>query len=90
MIFRKSSLPSRPMGSISPFSSPSLSTQSSGVGMFFSAAEVGGAGGPLMLGLIHASSGGFAAGMNFLTGVTLMLLLGTFWLRSVVATTTKE
>ena len=55
-------------------------------GMFFSAAEVGGAGGPLMLGLIHSASGGFGAGMNFLTGVTVLLLLGAFWLRTVADT----
>lgn len=55
-------------------------------GMFFSAAEIGGAGGPLMLGLIHSASGSFVAGLNFLTGVTVLLLLGAFWLRAVTAT----
>ena len=39
LILRKSSLASLPMGSISSFSSPSLSLHSSGVGMFFSAAS---------------------------------------------------
>jgi cyanate permease len=52
-------------------------------GMFFSAAEVGGAGGPLMLGFIHAASGGFQTGMTFLTIVTCFLLAGAVWLRVV-------
>ena len=52
-------------------------------GTFFSAAEVGGAAGPLMLGFIHAASGGFQAGMTFLTVVTCFLLAGSIWLRAV-------
>lgn len=51
-------------------------------GMFFSAAEVGGATGPLMLGSIHAASGGFQAGMTFLTVITCLLLVGAIWLRT--------
>jgi cyanate permease len=52
-------------------------------GMFFAAAEVGGAGGPLALGLIHASTGGFEAGLAFLTIVTCLLLAGAVRLRTV-------
>ncbi len=52
-------------------------------GMFFAAAEVGGAGGPLAVGLMHAATGGFAAGLVFLTVVTCALMAGAIRLRSV-------
>ena len=44
-------------------------------GLFFSAAEVGGAGGPLALGLIHDLAGGFGPGLAALTAVTVVLFL---------------
>ncbi len=52
-------------------------------GMFFAAAEVGGAGGPLMLGFIHAASGSFEAGLVFLTVITCLLLGGAVYLRTI-------
>ncbi len=52
-------------------------------GMFFAAAEVGGAGGPLMLGFIHTTSGNFGASMTFLSIVTCLLLVGAIYLRNV-------
>lgn len=45
-------------------------------GMFFTAAEVGGASGPMIMGAIHDASGGFAACLVFLTAVTALLILG--------------
>lgn len=52
-------------------------------GMFFSAAEVGGATGPLMLGLVHSATGGFEAGLMTLTIVTILLLVCAFRLQAV-------
>ncbi|MGI9524169.1 MAG: MFS transporter [Hyphomicrobiaceae bacterium] len=51
-------------------------------GLFFSAAEVGGAGGPLMLGAVHSATGGFAAGLGILTIVTSLLLAASICLRT--------
>jgi cyanate permease len=48
-------------------------------GLFFAAAEIGGVGGPLALGLLSDWTGGFAAGIDLLVGVSL-LLLGLLWL----------
>jgi cyanate permease len=50
-------------------------------GLFFSAAEVGGVLGPLGLGILYDASGGFAAGLWFLTLTTAMLALGVAQLR---------
>ena len=47
-------------------------------GLFFTAAEVGGASGPLVIGLIHDTSGGFDACLGFLTSVMVCLLLASF------------
>jgi MFS transporter, CP family, cyanate transporter len=50
-------------------------------GMFFSAAEVGGASGPVVMGLIHDASGGFSAPLGFLTLVAGILVLAAMRLR---------
>ncbi|MEM7749251.1 MAG: MFS transporter [Pseudomonadota bacterium] len=52
-------------------------------GLFFSAAEIGGTGGPLLLGLLHGSSGNFASGLVFLTVLGLLLVGGTLYLKRV-------
>ena len=43
-------------------------------GLFFSAAEIGGAGGPFMLGLLYDATGGFEAGL-ILLGILSALML---------------
>ncbi|MBM3526267.1 MAG: MFS transporter [Alphaproteobacteria bacterium] len=50
-------------------------------GLFFSAAEVGGAGGPVVLGAIYDATGGFALGLWLLTLVSVGLLTGVLALR---------
>ena len=45
-------------------------------GMFFSAAEVGGASGPVMLGLMHSATGSFQPALGLLTVVAGLLLIG--------------
>ena len=42
-------------------------------GLFFSAAEIGGVGGPVMLGVLYDSTGGFGAGLGVLTAAGLLL-----------------
>ncbi|MDH3582021.1 MAG: MFS transporter, partial [Hyphomicrobiales bacterium] len=51
-------------------------------GMFFSAAEVGGASGPLMVGVMHATTGSFQPALGFLTGVAGLLLIGAYQLHA--------
>jgi CP family cyanate transporter-like MFS transporter len=46
-------------------------------GMFFSAAEVGGVMGPLGIGLLYDTTGGFSASLYALTAVAIMLALAT-------------
>jgi cyanate permease len=50
-------------------------------GLFFSAAEVGGAGGPMLLGALHDLTGGFDAGLWLLTALAALLFLGALRLR---------
>lgn len=50
-------------------------------GLFFSAAEVGGASGPIVLGVLYDATGGFAAGLGLLTSIALLLLIGVLRLR---------
>ena len=61
-----------------------VAAQSRGLagGLFFSAAEIGGALGPLSVGILSDVTGGFAAALFLLTGVcaALMLLLARLWL----------
>jgi cyanate permease len=45
-------------------------------GLFFAAAEVGGVLGPLGLGVLYDATGGFSAGLGFLTLTTAVLALG--------------
>jgi cyanate permease len=52
-------------------------------GLFFSAAEVGGASGPVILGFIHDASGGFGAALGFLTLITLMLIASAAMLQRI-------
>ena len=50
-------------------------------GLLFTAAEMGGASGPILLGLVHDATGGFSAGLGILTVVTCLLLVGALQLR---------
>jgi cyanate permease len=50
-------------------------------GLFFSAAEVGGASGPVILGFIHDASGGFGAALWFLTSTMALLVVAAVWLQ---------
>ena len=54
-------------------------------GLFFSAAEVGGAGGPILLGLVYDATGGFDLSLLLLAGVAAFLLLATFRLQALSA-----
>lgn len=55
-------------------------------GMFFSAAEVGGVLGPLGLGLLYDFTGDFSAGLYAMTGVAILLSLGSVYLKRVAQT----
>jgi cyanate permease len=50
-------------------------------GLFFSCAEVGGATGPVLLGIVHDLSGGFSAGLACLTGIAVCLVVAAVILR---------
>jgi MFS transporter, CP family, cyanate transporter len=50
-------------------------------GMFFSAAEIGGSSGPLIIGVLYDLTGGFAAGLYMLGAVAVLLCLGALRLR---------
>jgi cyanate permease len=52
------------------------------VGMFFSAAEIGGVLGPLTIGTLSDLTGGFAAGLYLLTGICVALTVLLWVLRS--------
>lgn len=47
-------------------------------GLFFSAAEVGGASGPVLIGVLFDATGGFDAGLYFLSGIVVLLLFGVW------------
>lgn len=51
-------------------------------GLFFSAAEVGGAGGPILLGLVYDATHSFDLSLWILAGVAAFLLAGTLRLRA--------
>jgi MFS transporter, CP family, cyanate transporter len=55
-------------------------------GLLFTAAEIGGASGPILLGLVHDATGGFSAGLAILTVATSLLLVGALRLRRLVQT----
>lgn len=50
-------------------------------GLFFSAAEIGGASGPVLLGVLYDATGGFDAALYMLTAVTVLLLVGVAGLK---------
>jgi len=50
-------------------------------GLFFSAAEVGGAGGPILLGLVYDATGDFDLGLLILAGVAVFLIAATWRLK---------
>lgn len=53
-------------------------------GVFFSAAEVGGAFGPWTLGLLHSITGGFQAGLTLLSVVTGLMVFGALRLEAII------
>ena len=55
-------------------------------GIFFSAAEVGGVLGPLLLGVLYSPNTGFSSGLWLLTCVALAMTIGTFILLRLKAT----
>ena len=63
---------------------PGVGTERAGVagGMFFSAAEIGGVGGPLLIGVVSDLSGGFSASLYMLTGMSVVLLFLLLTLRT--------
>ena len=52
-------------------------------GLFFAAAEVGGAGGPILLGVLYDATGGFDAGLFLLAGVGALLAVAALRLRRI-------
>jgi MFS transporter, CP family, cyanate transporter len=64
---------------------PGIGDRYAGVasGMFFAAAEVGGVLGPLGIGALYDATGNFTAALNGLTGVALLLCLGSMYLKRV-------
>jgi cyanate permease len=62
---------------------PGIEEKNVGVatGLFFSAAEVGGVLGPMSLGLLYDWTNGFNTGLFMLTGVAMMIFLGTLRLK---------
>ncbi len=63
---------------------PGVGTERAGVagGMFFSAAEIGGVGGPVLIGVVSDLSGGFSASLYMLTGMSVVLLFLLLALRT--------
>ena len=66
--------------------SPGVDSRNSGAagGLFFSAAEVGGVLGPVLVGAIHDLTGGFAASLYMMTTICAVLLLLLCRLRSLM------
>ena len=50
-------------------------------GIFFSAAEIGGALGPFLMGVLYSPTGGFNSGLWLLTIVASLMTLGAMMLR---------
>ena len=63
---------------------PGVGTERAGVagGMFFSAAEIGGVGGPVLIGVVSDLSGGFSASLYMLTCMSIVLLFLLLALRT--------
>jgi len=61
---------------------PGIGEQRVGVasGLFFSAAEIGGVLGPLGMGIIYDATGHFSGALNALTGVALLMFVGSIYL----------
>ncbi len=59
-------------------------------GMFFSAAEVGGASGPLIMGVIHDATGGFSACLWFLASVAAGLIVLSVRLSQITALPSRQ
>ena len=58
-------------------------------GLFFSAAEVGGVGGPIMLGYLYDVTGGFTAGLHMLTIIMIALFFGSLKLKYLASSSQK-
>jgi len=56
-------------------------------GLFFSAAEIGGAGGPMVLGLLYDATGGFEAGLSMLAGIATLLVISVTRLARIASAT---
>ncbi len=52
-------------------------------GLFFSFAEIGGAGGPIVLGVLYDATGGFDAGLYLLAGIGALLAVAAMGLRRI-------
>ena len=67
--------------------SPGVDSRNAGAagGLFFSAAEVGGVLGPVLVGVLHDLTGGFAASLHMMTAICAALLLLLSRLRSSAA-----
>ena len=59
-------------------------------GLYFSTAEIGGVGGPVMLGVVYDATGGFATGLTILCCIGLVLACCVWALRYFVGKTTTE
>ena len=59
-------------------------------GLYFSTAEIGGVGGPVMLGVVYDATGGFATGLTVLCCIGLVLACCVWALRYFVGGTTTE
>jgi cyanate permease len=59
-------------------------------GLFFTAGEVGGVSGPLLLGIASDLTGGFGWGLTMLSGLTASLAFLVFWLRREVRRGSSE
>lgn len=59
-------------------------------GLYFSTAEIGGVGGPVMLGVVYDATGGFATGLTVLCCIGLVLACCVWALRYFVRKTTTE
>ena len=59
-------------------------------GLYFSTAEIGGVGGPVMLGVVYDATGGFATGLTVLCCIGLVLACCVWALRYFVGETTTE
>lgn len=59
-------------------------------GLFFSAGEVGGVLGPLGLGLLYDTTGGFSAGLLMLSAISTLLAVSTLRLRALARRSERE